>query len=250
MLYTVKELSRLANVTVKTLHHYHKISLLIPCQLSDAGYRLYGQHELERLQHILFYRALDFPLKEIKHLLDNEPDRLSLLTKQRTLLLQRLNRTKQLVQTIEKSITFIKKGEAMEPQTLFDGFNSEEEWRDALKEQNTYLKETYNVDLLKDEQSIDVQEMNSSAQEATHFLKNMAEAMIDQQKVNEKSVRTLIGNHIDFLNAHGHQVDPSAFAQQCRFFLQDDFHRTMLEEQQPDLAYYLCIAAEAFAEKV
>jgi DNA-binding transcriptional MerR regulator len=59
MLYTVNEVA-----TVKTLHHYHKIGLLEPCDISDAGYRLYGNEELERLQQILFYRELDFSLKD------------------------------------------------------------------------------------------------------------------------------------------------------------------------------------------
>jgi DNA-binding transcriptional MerR regulator len=64
MLYTVNEVARLTGVTVKTLHHYHKINLLEPCAISDAGYRLYGNEELERLQQILFYRELDFSLKD------------------------------------------------------------------------------------------------------------------------------------------------------------------------------------------
>lgn len=86
MLYTVKELSDLAKVTVKTLHHYHRIGLLLPHSVSDAGYRLYGEEELERLQQILFYRELDFPLKQIKQLLDGEPERLSILSSQKQLL--------------------------------------------------------------------------------------------------------------------------------------------------------------------
>jgi DNA-binding transcriptional MerR regulator len=59
MLYTVKEVSDLSGVTIKTLHHYHKIGLLKPREISEAGYRLYGERELERLQEILFYRELE-----------------------------------------------------------------------------------------------------------------------------------------------------------------------------------------------
>ncbi len=67
--YTVKEIAELTGVTIKTLHHYHKIGLLEPCKVTDAGYRLYGIKELERLQQILFYRELDFSLGDIKKLL-------------------------------------------------------------------------------------------------------------------------------------------------------------------------------------
>ena len=53
MLYTVKEMAELSGVTIKTLHYYHKIGLLIPHEISEAGYRLYSQAEVERLQQIL-----------------------------------------------------------------------------------------------------------------------------------------------------------------------------------------------------
>lgn len=87
MQYTVKEVERLTGVTVKALHHYHKIGLLVPYEISDAGYRFYGENELERLQQILFYRELDFSLKDIKKAMDNEPNRLECLTQQKDLLL-------------------------------------------------------------------------------------------------------------------------------------------------------------------
>ncbi|GIN87757.1 hypothetical protein J6TS2_41430 [Heyndrickxia sporothermodurans] len=83
MLYTVKEISEMANVTIKTLYHYHKLGLLLPSKISEAGYRLYGQKELERLQEILFFRELDFPLKDIKTILDGQPERLSVLSNQK-----------------------------------------------------------------------------------------------------------------------------------------------------------------------
>ena len=73
-MYTVQQVAKLTHTTVKALHHYHKIGLLVPEQTTEAGYRLYGRNELERLQHILFYKELDFPLKEIKQLLDGEVD--------------------------------------------------------------------------------------------------------------------------------------------------------------------------------
>lgn len=102
MLYTVNEISQLTKVTVKMLHYYHKIGLLLPYEVSEACYRLYGLTELERLQEILFFRGLDFPLKKIKQILDGDPDRLSILSKQKRLLLARVKRLKRLVQTIDE----------------------------------------------------------------------------------------------------------------------------------------------------
>ncbi|PGZ44801.1 transcriptional regulator [Bacillus anthracis] len=90
-MYTVHEVAKLAHATVKTLHHYHQIGLLFPEQTTEAGYRLYGIKNLKRLQQILFYKELDFPLKEIKQLLDGEINRENTLIQQRYLLEQKID---------------------------------------------------------------------------------------------------------------------------------------------------------------
>ena len=68
---TVKEVSNLTGVSVRTLHHYDAIGLLKPTCVTQAGYRLYDDAALERLQTILLFRQLQFPLKEIKAILDS-----------------------------------------------------------------------------------------------------------------------------------------------------------------------------------
>lgn len=68
---TVKEVSKLTGVSVRALHHYDKIGLLVPAHTTEAGYRLYDEKSLERLQMILLFKELKFPLKEIKEILEN-----------------------------------------------------------------------------------------------------------------------------------------------------------------------------------
>lgn len=70
---TVKEISRLTGISVRTLHYYDEINLLKPTEKSNAGYRLYDDTALERLHSIMLFRELQFPLKEIKAILD-QPD--------------------------------------------------------------------------------------------------------------------------------------------------------------------------------
>ena len=70
---TVNEVSKLSGISVRTLHHYDEIGLLKPTSITEAGYRLYDDTALERLQHILLFRELQFPLKDIKDILDS-PD--------------------------------------------------------------------------------------------------------------------------------------------------------------------------------
>lgn len=70
---TVREVSKLAGVSVRTLQYYDKIGLLRPSNRSDAGYRFYTESDLERLQQILLFRELEFPLKDIRKIMES-PD--------------------------------------------------------------------------------------------------------------------------------------------------------------------------------
>ena len=68
---TVNQVSRLTGVSVRTLHHYDAIGLLKPSEVTEAGYRLYDNAALRRLQTILLFRELEFPLQEIRRILDS-----------------------------------------------------------------------------------------------------------------------------------------------------------------------------------
>ncbi|MEK8126639.1 MerR family transcriptional regulator [Paenibacillus filicis] len=247
MLYTVKEVSELSKVTVKALHHYHKIGLLLPHEITEAGYRLYGIRELERLQEILLYRELDFPLEQIKRLLAGETDRTFILASQMELLQLRKQRLEKILETLRASVASAERGETMDEKTMFQGFESEEAWKEALKEQQEYLKETYEVEW-PDSAALDIQRMNDMAAEATRFMQAMAEALRGGVKHTDESVCGLLRSHIDFLNRQGHVLSAADFAAQTSFFLNDDFHLRMLEEQQTGLAYYLSAAADAWAQ--
>ncbi len=84
---TVKEVSKLTGVSIRTLHYYDAIGLLHPVEMTESGYRLYDDTALERLQQILLFRELQFPLKEIKEILDSPNfDRNKALEQQITLL--------------------------------------------------------------------------------------------------------------------------------------------------------------------
>lgn len=246
MKYTVKEVEILTGVTVKALHHYHKIGLLVPCEISDAGYRFYGENELERLQQILFYRELDFSLKDIKKAMDNEPNRLECLTHQKELLLARKDRIDKLLKTLENSITTTRKGEVMNKSEMFQSLNKNE-WENALSEQKEYLECKYGYNILEN-QDIDVQDLNKKAEESQQFMKSISESLTNGLKVTDEKLQKILEDHISFLNNNSIYTDAKAFAAQAKFFLEDDFHRNMLESQHIGLCYYLFTAAQAYSE--
>jgi DNA-binding transcriptional MerR regulator len=244
---TVKEVAKLANVTVKTLHHYHKVGLLIPSEINESGYRFYGQKEIERLQQILFFRELDFSLKDIAEALSAEADRVKVLTRQRDLLRARMKRLQRLIQTIDDSISHVTRSEVMDTDKMFAGFN-EAEWKEALTEQSDYLKEKYGFDLIQ-ENPIQVEEMNEMAQEVIKFQNTLAQALREGASHKDEKIKTLLSDHLAFLNAHGHPMDRKGLLENARFLVSDDFHRNMMEAMQVGLAYYYLAAVEAYVEE-
>jgi DNA-binding transcriptional MerR regulator len=100
--YTVGRVADLSGVTIRTLHHYDEIGLLCPGGRSAAGYRIYEDSDLERLQRILFYRELGFTLDEIATIVDDpRTDALGHLRRQRGLLTGRIERLSAMVDAID-----------------------------------------------------------------------------------------------------------------------------------------------------
>ena len=236
-MYTVHKVSKLAHTTVKTLHHYHKIGLLIPKQTTESGYRVYGKKDLERLQQILFYKELDFPLKEIKQLLDGEIDRKTTLVQQKYLLEQKIDRFKGLITMINSSIKSSTEGVDLDMDTMFRGFKTEEEWKEALQDQNEHLKAEYDFDLSN--QTIEVEAMNESAREAQSFNEGMIRFLQEGVAANDPKVFDQVKKHLSFLEKNGQPSTPQDFLNQTEFFIADDFHRNMLEQWQVGYSYFL-----------
>ena len=95
---TVNEVSKLTGISVRTLHHYDAIGLLKPTKVTEAGYRLYDDEALSRLQNILMFRELEFPLKEIKEIIDSPTfDREAALAQQIELLELRRRHIEELI---------------------------------------------------------------------------------------------------------------------------------------------------------
>ena len=127
---TVKEISELTGISVRTLHYYDEIGLLKPTQKSDAGYRLYDDKALETLQQILFFREFDISLKEIKAVLDNPAlERNQILQVQRKMLVTKKERMERLIASIDD----ILKGENKMDFTIFTKTEVEEMFQTMLE---------------------------------------------------------------------------------------------------------------------
>jgi DNA-binding transcriptional MerR regulator/quercetin dioxygenase-like cupin family protein len=124
MAYTVKQVAAMSGVSVRTLHFYDEAGLLKPAYLGANGYRFYEEPQLLKLQQILFYRELGFELKPIKQILGRrDVEIVAALQSHRKVLQKNLARTRQLTETIDKTIQHLKGTRKMKGEEMFVGFS-------------------------------------------------------------------------------------------------------------------------------
>ncbi len=123
-MYTVKELADLAGVTPRTLRYYDEEGLLSPAEIGANGYRYYDRESLLRLQQILFFRELDFPLKGISEILEQRDFRLlDALEDHQKAIQKKIQQYQTLLGTVQRTISSIQGVENMDDQEYFVGFD-------------------------------------------------------------------------------------------------------------------------------
>jgi DNA-binding transcriptional MerR regulator len=161
---TVGQVAERFGVTVRTLHHYDQVGLLVPSERTSAGYRLYTAEDITRLQQVVVYRRLGFALEEIVVLLEDQAAADSdavagHLRRQRAVVLSRLDEMRDLVtaidQALEKEMSGIKLTSEEQKELFGDGFSDEyadeaeqrwgksEAWRQSQKRTSKYTKQDW-----------------------------------------------------------------------------------------------------------
>jgi DNA-binding transcriptional MerR regulator len=127
-MFTVKQLSKMAGITPRTLHYYDEIGLLKPSWVGANGYRYYGEESLLRLQQILLYRELDMPLEEIKKIMGRTDfNVLSALESHKAELRKRIIHLERLIATVDKTLLHLEGKIEMSQKQLFEPFSDEQQ---------------------------------------------------------------------------------------------------------------------------
>lgn len=147
---TVKQLSKLAGVTPRTLHHYDEIGLLKPSRVGDNGYRYYGEESVLQLQQILFYRELGMPLEDIKKIMGRRDfDVMGALHSHKEALQKQVARLNRLIHTVDNTINHLKGKTIMSEKSLFEGFSEEEQEKYAAEAEELYGAESVRASMQK-----------------------------------------------------------------------------------------------------
>jgi DNA-binding transcriptional MerR regulator len=251
MHYSVKRLSELAGVSVRTLHLYDQLGLLKPSVRTEARYRLYGEPELLRLQQILFYRELDFPLKEIGQILDSPDfDRVQALESHKTALLMRQHRIATLLTTLDKTIDKLKTKAMLNHEELYEGLPKEKaeayrqeaiaKWgADTVEHSENYLRK-----LTKNE----LNALKADLETITQTLFSLK-----HEDPASETVQAQIARHYaiirTFWGTAGLADKPAeAYASLGQLYLKDERYTVIDGKPDPEFAQFLSHAMSHFAE--
>lgn len=244
---TVGEVAELAGVSVRTLHHYDELDLVVPSARSDAGYRLYDHADLERLQEVLTLRALGLPLADIKALLDDPAhDRMQVLRDQAKRLRDERDRLGDLLDAVEEAIAANDRGETQQESTMFDGHDHEQYAQEAEErwgETDAYRQSQQRFRELGPDATDTIK-----AWWQEHF-EQFAELKRDEVPLDDERVRAAVAAHRDLVNRF---YDCGAEMQRslADMYVEDGRFRARYDDHVDGLAQYVHDAVHAHADHV
>ncbi|WP_405155279.1 MerR family transcriptional regulator [Paenibacillus sp. FSL K6-0108] len=241
----VKEVAELVGISVRTLHHYDEIGLLTPDEVTSAGYRLYSDANLEMLQQILFFKELDFSLKDIKEIINNPSfNREEALNMHRRILLEKRHRLDQMIATIDKSVQHVRGEIKMTAKEQFEGINfshnpyeqeARERWGDQAVDQANQKLHNHSLG----EQKALSDQMNSI------YTRLAAIRHIDP---TSDEAQAGISEWYSYLNNMGN-YSPEVFRGLGQMYVEDERFTRNIDQFGEGLAVFMRDAMAAFADR-
>ena len=244
--YTVQQLARLAGVSVRTLHHYDHIGLLKPSARTASGYRQYGETDLLRLQQILFFKELDFPLADIQAILDDPGfDQVKALRDHRRLLQAKADRLGRLLNTIEKTISKLTEDSmSMTDEELYEGFTPEQ-----IERYTREANERYDPKIVA-ESNRRVRNMSKAQWQAVKaeggaVARQLADLM--DKSPEDAAVQAAIARHYAWVDNFWHPTAES-YRELGQGYAEHPEFRAFYEKYHTGLADFMCAAMSYYAD--
>lgn len=249
MAYTVKKLAKLSGVSIRTLRFYDEIRLLKPAYYGENNYRYYEEEQLLMLQQILFYRELGFSLNDIQRIIQsNDFNKIDALISHKHILEQSLDRTKQLIETIDKTIEHLRGKAKMKDEELYYGFDSEKQ-----KEHEKYLvSEGIVTQEFMDECNEKVKnwsdkEKNAFIQDIERIMKELINAIEDNKLPSDKIVQELMKQHYEWLQRSWFPTKEK-YLGLAELYQTPEF-RKFYDNHHPKLLEFIVEAMKIYSEK-
>lgn len=247
MAYTVKKLSELSGVTVRTLHFYEEIALLKPAYYGSNGYRYYEEKQLLELQQILFFKELGFSLKQIQKVVGRSDfDQLAALYSHRKSLSKEWEKIGVLLTTIDKTIEHLKGKKKMKDNQFFKGLNSpkQKEYEKYLIDSGRHTAKEIDAGRKRLEkwQPEDWEKVQA---EWEALLKDYVSAI--EKEPNSPEALACVQRHLQYLQRFGIETRKEELVEKAHFYLSHPDWKKVFDAQHPDLQEFILAAVEAYA---
>lgn len=242
----VKEVAKLTGISIRTLHYYDEIGLLSPAT-SETGYRLYTNDDIEKLQQILFFKALDFPLKKIKNILES-PDynQLDALQYQKERLIEKKVRLETIIATIDQTIQNVKGERTMTDEEKFKGLDfSQNQYEQEAREKFGDEAINSSIQKLKNVSKKETETLNHSFHEIYRKL-----AKLRHGSPASEEAQNAIHQWYEFLNKNiGYHYTLEAFRGLGQMYTEDERFTKNIDQYGEGLALFMRDAMTVYANQ-
>ena len=241
----ISEVAKLSGITVRTLHYYDEIGLLKPSDITDSGYRKYSSEDLERLQQILFFRELDFPLNEIKEIMLNPNyDKNEALNKHKEFLIEKRKRIDGLITLIDKTI----KGDNNMSFKEFDNSKIEENKRKYAEEvKNRWGNTDAYKEYEKKTSSYDGNSWNEINEGMVEILKEFADNR--EEDPNSDIIQSLVEKWQSYITSNFYNCTKEILSCLGLMYIGDERFKENIDKYGEGTAEFMAKAIEIYCAK-
>ncbi len=242
MKYKIQELAEMAGISARTLRYYDEIEILSPDRINSSGYRIYGETEVDRLQHILFYRELGVELKDIKKILD-DPDfnELKALKEHERKLTDKRKHLNSLIDTVGKTIESKERSFIMSDTEKFDGFKKLL-IEDNEKRYGSEIRRKYGDEAVEDSNNKLKNMTSKEYGEINELEKSMYEALYTAMETGDpagKMAQKAADLHRQWLSFYWGSYTKEAHAGVARMYVDDERFTAYYDKKQSGTAKFL-----------
>lgn len=251
MTYTIKNLSKISGVSVRTLHWYDEIGLLTPSYTGANNYRYYGKQQLLRLQQILFFKELGFALNDIQKLLSqNDFDNIKALYSHKKFLEEDIVRKHNIITTIDKTIQHLKSKQSMKDQELYYGFDSnrQKEYEQYIVKYQGLAAEDLLLESKKRTAKWDKNEWDKVKNQGDAIHKELALAIGKGLAPNSDEVQDIIKKHYKMVQQF-YKVTRDVYIGLTDLYIQHPDFKQFFDAYHPKMLEFICDAMKYFANK-
>jgi DNA-binding transcriptional MerR regulator len=240
----INEVAKLVNISIRTLHYYDEIDLLKPKKVNSSGYRIYDEDNLKKLQQIMFLREMDFTLKDIKSILDNDEfDYNKAFINHKSLLVKKRDRLNKLINLLDKYIegdnemsfkefdnSEIEKAKKEYEAEVIQRWGNTKAYKQSKEKTSTYTKEHWKI----------IQKENKDIFDAF--------AKIKESSPGSKKAQELVIKWKEFINKYYYECDNTMLESLAHLYINDERFKKNIDKHGENTAQFISDAIFYFVK--